>query len=292
VDAELKTIESIQISKFRRILNQTLQKFDIAIMKYRTYYLLIENSKNFRRLQEIDTSEISLDLFDFLVKKCGDSNSQLFQDLIIIYLCDNYLINRGNSLTKVFVEFGACDGVKFSNSFLLEQNGWQGVVAEPARRWHKELNTNRKCAISFNAVSNKTGESVAFIETIEGEFSSLASSAESDQFSDYRRNNTANRYLVKTISLNDLVEKNGFQNEITYLSIDTEGGESKILESFDFSKYNPAIITVEHNYSREQKYLDDLLLKFGYEKVLTTLSKFENWYIKSNRFEIPADGKF
>lgn len=288
----MQSIESIPISKFRRILNQNLQKFNIAIMKYRTYYLLIDNSKNFRRLQDLDISEISIKLFDSLVKKCGDSNAQLFQDLVVMFITENYLTVSENKLPKFFVEFGACDGIKFSNTLLLEKNGWEGVVAEPARKWHKDLNTNRKCAISFNAVSELTGEHVPFIETIEGEFSSLVSNAEVDQFSNYRKKNTTDRYLVETISLNDLIEKNGFQGEITYLSIDTEGGERRILESFDFGKYKPAIITVEHNYSSEQKELDDFLLKFGYVKVLSTLSKFENWYVNTHRITIPVDGKF
>jgi FkbM family methyltransferase len=292
MDVELRKIESIKLSKFKRILKQTLEKFDIAIMRYGTYHLLIENSKNFRNLQEIDASEISISLFDFLVKNCGESHSQLYQDLIVIYICQNHLKNSEPSSSKIFVEFGACDGLKFSNTFLLERNGWQGVVAEPARKWHADLKANRNCSISFNAVSSVSGQQVPFVETLEGEFSSLASFAETDRFANYRKNNTSRRYLVEAITLNDLIEKNGFKNNITYLSIDTEGGERLILESFDFKKFDPAIISVEHNFTEEQVHLDKFLLNIGYSKILTTLSKFESWYVNTSRVEIPAGGIF
>jgi hypothetical protein len=210
MDIELQRIESVKISKFRRILNLALQKFDIALMKYRTYHLLIENTKNFRRLQEIDTSEISITLFDFLVKNCSNSYSQLFQDLVVTYLIDNYSTDNKSDSSKFFVEFGACDGIKFSNTFLLEKNGWQGIVAEPARTWQQDLTINRKCIVSFNAVSSVSGKQVLFIETKDGEFSSLASKAHSDKFSDYRKVNTVSEYMVETISLNDLLEKKWF----------------------------------------------------------------------------------
>ncbi len=52
-----------------------------------------------------------------------------------------------------------------------------------------------------------------------------------------------------------------------YLSIDTEGSESTILQSLDFKERKFRIITVEHNYVRPER--DDifsLLSSHGYEK--------------------------
>jgi FkbM family methyltransferase len=290
VDEELRKIESLKLSKPKRILKQTLEKLDIAVMRFRTFHLLIENSKNFRKLQELDTSEISKSLIEYLVKNCNESQSQLFQDLIVMYISDNFMIEPSVIAPKVFVEFGACDGIKFSNTFLLEKNGWKGIVAEPARKWHKKLKANRNCKISLKAVTSVSGNKLYFVETVEGEFSSLRSFAESDMFGQYRMDNTSSEYLVDTISLNDLIKENGFYQEITYLSIDTEGGERSILESFDFKQFNPAIISVEHNYSVEQENLDHLLLDLGFIKVLTTLSRFESWYVNADRIRLPSDG--
>ncbi len=290
MDEELRKIESIKLSKPKRILKQTLEKLDVAVMRFRTFHLLIENSKNFRKLQELDTSEISKSLIEYLVKNCSESQSQLFQDLIVMYISDNFMIDTASIAPKIFVEFGACDGIKFSNTFLLEKNGWQGIVAEPAKKWHKKLKANRNCEISLKAVTSVSGNKLYFVETVEGEFSSLRSFAESDMFGQYRTDNTSSEYLVDTISLNDLIKENGFYQEITYLSIDTEGGERSILESFDFKQFNPAIISVEHNYSVEQENLDHLLIDLGFIKVLTTLSRFESWYVNADRISLPSDG--
>ena len=290
MDEELRKIESLKLSKPKRILKQTLEKLDIAVMRFRTFHLLIENSKNFRKLQELDTSEISKSLIEYLIKNCSESQSQLFQDLIVMYISDNFMIDTASIAPKIFVEFGACDGIKFSNTFLLEKNGWQGIVAEPAKKWHKKLKANRNCKISLKAVTSVSGNKLYFVETVDGEFSSLRSFAESDMFGQYRMDNTYSEYLVDTISLNDLIKQNGFYQEITYLSIDTEGGERSILETFDFKQFNPAIISVEHNYSVEQENLDHLLIDLGYIKVLTTLSRFESWYVNADRISLPSDG--
>ncbi len=39
----------------------------------------------------------------------------------------------------------------------------------------------------------------------------------------------------------------------SYISVDTEGSEFEILNSFNFSKYQPAVFTFEHNFTDLQK---------------------------------------
>ena len=74
------------------------------------------------------------------------SNAQLFQDLFVL-LETNFKENG------YFVEFGATNGVNFSNSYLLERDfGWHGICAEPARGWHKDLYKNRKSHIETKCV--------------------------------------------------------------------------------------------------------------------------------------------
>ena len=45
--------------------------------------------------------------------------------------------------------------------------------------------------------------------------------------------NNANTIEVETISLNDLIEENASENNIDYISIDTEGSEYEILKIDD-----------------------------------------------------------
>ena len=90
---------------------------------------------------------------------------------------------------------------------------------------------------------------------------------------------------VKTISLCDLLEKHKAPNNIDYLSIDTEGSELDILKSYfkdpRSKNYDIEVITVEHN--EVQDYRADiffLLMRNGYERVFTQISKWDDFYIK------------
>lgn len=206
----------------------------------------------------------------YVIKNFNLSNAQLFQDLFALLMTNE---KRGG----YFVEFGAANGALHSNSYLLEkQFGWTGILAEPARSWHNELNANRNCKIDTNCVWSKSGEWLEFNETSCPELSAI------NTFS----NRKGEVYLVETISLNDLLEKHGAPYEIDYISIDTEGSELAILSSFDFSKYSIRVLTVEHNFKTERDKIKNLLLLNGYERVFEDFSNWDDWYIKAGSSSI------
>ena len=131
-----------------------------------------------------------------------------------------------------------------------------------------------------------------FLETKDPEFSSLEKNSLLDHFGDYRHNNTATSYKVETISLNDLILESGIKDQITYLSIDTEGGELEILQNFDFNSWSPAIITVEHNFTKSALKLNAFLVAKGYIQILESISKFESWFIHVDQIQIPKNRLF
>ena len=67
---------------------------------------------------------------------------------------------------------------------------------------------------------------------------------------------------------------------IDYLSLDTEGSEYEILEAINLATNQIGVITVEHNFnhiSREKIFV--YLTKFGYQRVFTSLSNQDDWYV-------------
>lgn len=177
-----------------------------------------------------------------------------------------------------FVEFGAKDGIDYSNTLLLERKyHWKGIVAEPAKIYHPKLKRNRhNINICTDCVYSVTGSKIDFYEANEPEFSTVHKFENSDSHIRIKKN----IYEVKTISLEDLLKKYNAPKIIDYLSIDTEGSEFEILNNFNFKTYQFKIITVEHNFTSSRNKIYDLLIKNGYKREFVGLSKWDDWYFK------------
>jgi FkbM family methyltransferase len=199
------------------------------------------------------------------------SKAQLFQDLFVLYI----LKDKQNGF---FVEFGACDGVELSNTYLLENEyGWKGILSEPGKIWQKKLSQNRKVHIDYRCVWSKSGEQIQFNETEIPGLSTMSEFSDIDFHAEKRK--SGNFYFVETISLNDLLDHYDAPVQIDYLSLDTEGSEFEILNSFNFDKYQVKVITVEHNYSVNREKIFKLLTGKGFKRIFESISAFDDWYI-------------
>jgi FkbM family methyltransferase len=200
------------------------------------------------------------------------SRSDLLQDLWVLYETQDL---RGG----VFVEFGAADGLSGSNSHTLEAHyGWRGLLAEPARSWHAELAKNRSCLIDHRCVTDRTGDRVLFRDCAERPLSTIEAFRSADRFG--RKRAGARRYEVDTVSLNDLLTEHGL-GRVDYLSVDTEGSELMILSAFDFERFRPRVITVEHGYDPDRRArLHELLTSRGYRRRHEALSQIDDWYVR------------
>jgi FkbM family methyltransferase len=206
------------------------------------------------------------------------SNSQLNQDLFVLIL-KNFKTNG------IFVEFGVCDGIFLSNSFILEKKyNWSGVVCEPLKSFQTKLSQNRNCSIDHRAVYSSSNLTVEFRE-ISGneELSGICSSCLEDNLEIIRNENYIS-YQVETISLTDLLDDYNIPVSIDFISIDTEGSEFDILSNFNFDKYDVDIFTVEHNYIHSKREeIKNLMEKNHYTRILTDISQWDDWYV-SNKF--------
>lgn len=206
-----------------------------------------------------------------------ESYSQINQDLLALFCFGKQ--------PGYFVEFGACDGVYLSNTFLLETYyGWQGLLVEPSKHYNKILPSKRTAKIDTLCVSDKSGDQVEFVEVenFEG-LSGIAEYAYNDVHTETRKHN-GNKYMVDTISLKDLLEKHSCPEIIDYLSIDTEGSEYHILNSYDFStKFN--LITVEHNNTYTKDLIADLLTSKGYVMIMPEESKWDSWFVSKEVYD-------
>src|SRR5262249_16004997 len=86
-------------------------------------------------------SAVDFDLMSFVFAHLKIAQAQVFQDLWVLF-------ETNCKRNGYFIEFGAGDGRRMSNTFLLEKSfGWRGIVAEPNPYFHEELKKNRNCLI-------------------------------------------------------------------------------------------------------------------------------------------------
>jgi FkbM family methyltransferase len=248
--------------EFRRYFN------DQILINKIEYDQLIKSNWDWEFIKMIHHSEL-VESLNFLNK----SKSQLSQDLFVL----NELSFKSNGF---FVEFGATNGLTLSNTYTLEKfYGWNGILAEPALCWQKELKINRDCFIENKCVWSVSHAKLNFNETMDPELSTINNFSNSDLHSISRKKSQT--YEVETISLIDMLDKYNAPTHIDYLSIDTEGSELQILSTFDFDKYSFGVITVEHNYTSDREKIYELLTSKNYKRVHSNISKFDDWYVNS-----------
>ncbi|MEH6792329.1 FkbM family methyltransferase [Parasphingorhabdus sp.] len=253
----------------KQFLKKILAEFDLAVTRRSTLDLLYEN------ISEIDDNDFLQAIEPRLRSNCidviKDSKAQLRQDLFV-------LSELGFRKGGFFVEFGATNGINLSNTYLLEKKfGWTGILAEPAKFWHSELENNRNAKIDKRCVWRVSGEQLVFNETSDRELSTIDLFSLKDDHS--RSRSSGKKYKVETITLSDLLEFNSAPHKIDYLSIDTEGSELDILANFDFSRYEIKIITCEHNYTNNREKINNLLLENGFVRKFENISKFDDWFV-------------
>ena len=259
------------------VAGKILKHFGKKIVFQSEYNELISNRvlvSKLRKIREIAQESANSDLTHFLISNITETHAQQVQDLMAIYFAD--------SKPGFFVEFGATDGVDFSNTFLLEERyGWQGIVAEPAKMWHRDLYKNRKCQISEKCVYSVTGKELNFSEAASGKLSTLIEYKDSDGHS----RQVSSEYTVITVSLEDLLLEFSAPNYIDFLSIDTEGSEFEIIQNFNFSKFKFGFICIEHNHTENNEKIEDILTTNGYIRILIESSDFDGWFLNSKLFE-------
>ena len=202
--------------------------------------------------------------------------SQIYQDIVALTI---YNIKQSG----FFVEIGTMGGKDYSNTYLLEQGyGWRGIVAECGRMFHEELAQNRSCIIDHRAVADVSGKSLHFqeIQSQTGLSGLIDYFDENEMHAGTRAANPGNVYEVTTVSLNDLLDQHSAPSWIDYMSIDTEGSEYAILNTFDFDRHRVGLFTVEHNYFEPKRSMIKALMEqHGYTHILPHISNIDDWFV-------------
>ena len=190
-----------------------------------------------------------------------------------------------------FVELGANDGIKQSNTFYFEKNlGWNGILIEPIKTKYLKCLKYRS---SKNYFYNNACVGINFKrDKIKMIYSDLMSSIDDKEIINkidakkhakdgekyLLKNEKIEEFWVSTRTLNDILQEVNTPKLIDFLSLDVEGSELEVLNGIDFKIYNFKFILVESRNDDEiVKYLSnknynflekiskrDLIFKYNY----------------------------
>ena len=142
-----------------------------------------------------------------------------------------------------YVDVGCGHPVKNNNTYLLNKKGWHGINIDLANENINLFDIYRPSDQNIStAISDKIGEEDLFFYHSKSAINTI-----NKKTADYQKAKVSTIKKIRTNTLNNVLNNSKYNNlEIDFLSIDIEGSEFLALKNFDFNKYNPKVIVVEH----------------------------------------------
>ena len=192
------------------------------------------------------------------------SHSYQGQDLFVVEALDGL---RGG----FFIDSGASDGVSGSNTLLLESSfGWQGICVEPNDRSFAQLTRARHCVCVNCCLYDQPGE-VSFFEAA-GVLGGIVDEYDpgllrfARSLVDSQLGEGASPVTKPARTIRSILREYDAPRIIDYWSLDTEGSEFAILNSFPFDEYVVRVLTVEHNLTPVRETIRRFLQANGYHR--------------------------
>ena len=160
-----------------------------------------------------------------------------------------------------FLDVGALDGTRFSNTYSFERAGWFGICVEAHPNYIEILRANRpKSKIVHAAAGEKDCDGVDFYANSRGSLSTLDPSLKSE-FQGYGKYFTGWKTIQVPMMTLDTICDN--INHIDLVSMDIEGCEWQALQGFDIDRFKPRILVTE--IIRHGKEIVDYMRCHGYK---------------------------
>lgn len=204
-----------------------------------------------------------------------------YKRLISGYICHSYsqcgedvVIDKllGNKKLGFYIDIGAYDPSRFSNTKRFYLKGWCGINIEPDPQNFKKFVTFRKRDINLNIGIGSREATLNFFKF----FPDTSSTFSKDEASRNKKQGfkLLREIMVKVFPLAVVLGKYHKNKPVDFITIDTEGYDLDVLKGNDWLKFRPTAICIEISENiqnhRNSKYQGILrfLNAVGYKKYL------------------------
>ena len=172
-----------------------------------------------------------------------ESYGQEGEDLILL----RYF---GPDYKGYYVDVGAHHPKRFSNTYLLFQNGWKGINIDANPDSVAVFKKERPRDVNLAVGIAETAGNLTFYRFDEGAVNTF----DADIATELRASGNSRQLSAETVTTAPLSEVLALHlppgQKIDYLNIDVEGFDFQALRSLDVSRYRPHIISIEDRGNR------------------------------------------
>ena len=163
-----------------------------------------------------------------------------------------------------YIDIGAGQPVRGSNTFYFYKKGWTGHLFEPIQSNMDLIMIFRRKDVKHQKLIGKNNSKTIFYEFVPTEYSTTVKNvADSLRLKGKKLKKT---YELESIKLSDTDIKLS-PSQPSFLSIDVEGADLEVLNSVNWTKIRPRVVCIEEIGDSNSKLIKEKLLSEGYSLV-------------------------
>lgn len=172
-----------------------------------------------------------------------------------------------------YVDVGAYDPLRFSNTALFYKRGWRGINIEPNKSAIEKFNRLRPFDINLNYMIGSS-EALKKLYIFNEKALNTTNKKRASFLNKTTPFKTESKISYKTVSLKNVFEQHlPPLHEIDFMSVDVETLEFDVLKSNDWAKFRPTYLLVEMLQDDLKEVVEDPLAKFLAKKAYTPFAK-------------------
>jgi FkbM family methyltransferase len=166
--------------------------------------------------------------------------------------------------TGTYIDVGAGQPVRGSNTYYFYKKGWRGHLYEPIQSNIELIKIFRRRDKKYQNLVGLSKSKIKFFEFIPTEYSTMVKNIADNLVAEGKK--LKNIYEIESIRLSDTdIELSPSQP--SFLSIDVEGADLEVLNSIDWTKIRPRVVCIEEVGETNSKLIKEKLELEGYSLV-------------------------